>query len=51
MQIMTAAIRMPYAHVVLNCVIFLYDICQVFPKYYFNKPWFELPHNVTWTDE
>ena len=47
----------------LNSVMFphiLYDIVlyarhfllvKIFPKYYFNKLCFELPQNVTWTDE
>ena len=66
MQIMTAkitTIRTIYVHVVLNSVIFpqiLHDIVlyarhilpvKFFPKYYFNKLCFELPQNVTWTEE
>ena len=63
---MTAKIttlRTLYVHVVLNSVMFpqiLYDIVlyarhflpvKFFPKYYFYKLCFELPQNVTWTDE
>ena len=66
MQIMTAKItttRTIYVHVVLSSVIFpqiLHDIVlyarhilpvKFFPKYYFNKLCFELPQNVTWTEE
>ena len=64
MQIMTAKIttlRTLYVHVVLNSVIFpeiLYDIVlyarhflPVKSEYYFYKLCFELPQNVTWTDE
>ena len=52
-----------YVHVVLNGVIFRqisYDIApyarhfllvKFFPKYYFNKLCFQLPQNITWTDE
>ena len=65
-QIMTAKIttlRTLYVHVVSNNVMFpriLYDIVvyarhvlpvKFFPEYYFYKLWFELPQNVTWTDE
>ena len=63
---MTAKIttlRTLYVHVALNSVMFpqiLYDIVlyarhflpvKFFPKYYLNKLCFELPQNVTWTDE
>ena len=66
MQIMTAKIttlRTLYAHVVSNSVMFLeilHDIVlyarhvlpvKFFSKYYFYKLCFELPQNVTWTDE
>ena len=66
MQIMTAKIATPrtlYVHVVSNSVMFpqiLYDIvlyarhflpAKFFPEYYFYKLCFELPKNVTWTDE
>ena len=66
MPIMTArttTIRtLLYVHVVLNGVIFrqIYDIApyarhflpvKIFPKYYFNKLCFQLPQNITWTDE
>ena len=66
MQIMTPKIttlRTLYVHVVLNSVMFpeiLYDIvlyawnflpAKFFPEYYFYKVSFELPQNVTWTDE
>ena len=66
MQIMTAKItplRTLYVHVVSNSVMFpqiLYDIVlyaglflpvKFFPEYYFYKLCFELPHNITWTDE
>ena len=56
MQIMTV-------HVVSNSVMFpqiLYDIVlyarhflpvKFLPEYYFYKLCFELPQNVTWTDE
>ena len=66
MQIMTAKIttlRTLYVHVVSNSVMFpqiLYDTVlsarhflpvKLFPEYYFYKLYFELPKNVTWTDE
>ena len=66
MQIMTAKITTPrtlYVHVVWNRVMIpqiLYDIVlyarrflpvKFFPEYYFYKLCFELPQNVTWTDE
>ena len=66
MQIMTAKItslRTPYVHAVLNSVMFaqiLYEIVlcarlflsvKFFPDYYSYKLCFELPQNVTWTDE
>ena len=66
MQIMTAKITTLwtlYVHVVSNSVMFpqiLYDIVlnarhflpvKFFPEYYFYKLYFELPQNVTWTDE
>ena len=66
MQIMTAKIMTPrtlYAHVVSNSVIFpqiWFDIVlyarhflpvKFFSEYYFYKLFFELPQNVTWTDE
>ena len=66
MQIMTAEIttlRTLYVHVVSDSVMFpqiLYDIVlyardflpvKFFPEYYFYKLCFELPQNVTWTDE
>ena len=66
MQIMTAKIttlRKLYAHVVSNSVMFpeiLYYIVlyarhflpvKFFSEYYFYKLCFELPQNVTWTDE
>ena len=66
MQIMTAKIttlQTLYVHVVSNSVMFpqiLYDIvlyarhflpAKFFPEYYFYKVSFELPQNVTWTDE
>ena len=66
MQIMTAKIttlRTLYVQVVSNSVMFpqiLYDIVlyarhflpvKFFPEYYFYKLCFELPQNVTWTDE
>ena len=56
-------LRTFYVHVALNSVMFpqiLYDIVpyarhfltvKFFPKYCFNKLCFELPQNVTWTDE
>ena len=52
-----------YLHVVSNSVMFpqiLYDIVlyarhflpvKFFPEYYFYKLCFELPQNLTWTDE
>ena len=67
MQIMTAkitaALKTFYVHDVLNSAMFpqiLYDIAlyarhflpvKFFPDYYFYKLCFELPQNVTWTDE
>ena len=66
MQIMTIKIttlHTLYFHVVSNSVMFpeiLYDIVlyarrflpvKSFPEYYFYKLCFELPQNVTWTDE
>ena len=66
MQIMTAKIttlRTLYVHVVSNRVkvpqilndIVLYTWyflpVKFFPEYYFYKLYFELPQNVTWTDE
>ena len=66
MQIMpakTATIQALYIDVVLNGVIFSINFiwycsvcstlstCQVLPKYFFNKLCFELPQNVTWSDE
>ena len=66
MQIMTAKITtLPtlYIHVVSNRVMILqvlYDIVlyardflpvKFFPEYYFYKLCFELPQNLTWTDE
>ena len=66
MQIMTAKIttlRTLYVHVVSNSVMFpriLQDIglyarhflpIKFFHEYYFYKLCFELPQNVTWTDE
>ena len=67
MQIMTAkttTLRTLYVHAVLNSVMFpQFCFCDIvlyarlflpvkfFPKYYFNKLCFELPQNVTWTDE
>ena len=66
MQIMTAKIstqRMLYIHVVSNSVMFpqiLYNIvlyavhflpAKFFPECYFYKLCFELPQNVTLTDE
>ena len=66
MQIMAAKIRTPrtpYVHAVLNSVLFpqiLYEIAlyarlflpvKVFHEYYFYKLCFQLPQNVTWTDE
>ena len=66
MQIITAKITtLPtfYVLVVSNIVIFpqiLYNIVlyarhflpvEFFPEYYFYKLPFELPQNVTWTDE
>ena len=66
MSIMTAKITtLPtlYVHVVLDSVMFpqiLYDIVlharhfppvKFFPEYFFYKLCFELPQNVTWTDE
>ena len=66
MQIMTAKIttlRTFYVHVVSNSMMFpqiLYEIVlyarhflpgKFFPEYYFYKVSFELPQNVTWTDE
>ena len=66
MQIMTTKIttlRTRYVHVVSNSVMFpqiLYDIVlyarhflsvKFFPEYYFYKLCFELPQNVTWTDD
>ena len=66
MQIITTKIttlRTLYAHVVSNSVMFpeiLYDIVlyarhflpvNFFSEYYFYKLCFELPKNVTWTDE
>ena len=66
MQIMTAKIttlRTLYVHVVSHRVMIpqiLYDIViyarhflpvKFFPEYYFYKLYFELPQNVTWTDE
>ena len=66
MQIMTAEIttlRTLYVHVVSNRVKIpqiLYDVVlyarhllpvEFFPEYYFCKLYFELPQNVTWTDE
>ena len=65
-QIMTAKIttlRTLYVHVVSNRVKIpqiLYDVVlyarhflpvKFFPEYYFCKLCFELPQNVTWTDE
>ena len=66
MQTITAKIttlRTLYAYVVSNNVMFpeiLYDIVlyaqhflpvKFFSEYYFYKLYFELPQNVTWTDE
>ena len=66
MQIMTrktTTLRRLYVRVVLNGVIcpqILYDIVlyaryfllvKFFLKCYLNKACFELPQNVTWTDE
>ena len=66
MQIMTEKIttlRTLYVHVVSNSVMFsqiLYDIVlyarlflsvKIFPEYYSYKLCFELPQNLTWTDE
>ena len=66
MQIMAAKIttlRAPYVLAVLNSVMFpqiSYEIVvyarlflpvKCFPEYYFYKLCFELPQNVTWTDE
>ena len=66
MQIMTAEVttlRTLYVHVVSNSMMFpqiLYEIvlyawhflpAKFFPEYYFYKVSFELPQNVTWTDE
>ena len=66
MQIMSvkiATLRTLYVHVVSNKVMIpqiLYDIVlyarhflpvKFFPVYYFYKLYFELPQNVTWTDE
>ena len=66
MQIMTAkitALRTLYVQVVSNSAMFpqmLYDIVlyarhflpvKFFRDYYFYKLCFELPQNVTWTDE
>ena len=66
MQIKTEKItilRTLYVHVVSNSVMFpqiLYDIVlyarhflpiKFFPEYYSYKLCFELPQNVTWTDE
>ena len=60
-KIMT--LRTLYVHVVSNSVMFpqiLYDIdpyalhflpVNFFPEYYSCKLCFELPQNVTWTDE
>ena len=48
---------MLYVHVVLNSMIFpqiLHDVVpvvKIFPKYYFNKLFFQLPQKVTWNDE
>ena len=53
----------PYIHAILNSVTFpqiLYDIVlyarlflsvKFFPEYFLYKLCFELPQNVTWTDE
>ena len=66
MQIMTAKIttlRTLYVHVASKRVMIpqmVYDIVlyarhflpvKFFPEYYFYKLCFELPQNVTWTDE
>ena len=66
MQIMTAKVttlRTLYVHVISNSMMFpqiLYEIvlyawhflpAKFFPEYYFYKVSFELPQNVTWTDE
>ena len=65
MQIMTAKIttlRTLYVHVVSNSVMFpqiIYIVLyarhflpvKFFPEYYSYKLCFELPKNVTWTDE
>ena len=66
MQIMTAKIttlRTLYVHVVSNSMMFpqiLYENvlyarhflpAKFFSEYYFYKVSFELPQNVTWTDE
>ena len=66
MQIMTiknTTLHTLYFHIVSNSVMFpeiLYDIVlyarrflpvKFFPEYYFYKLCFELPQNVTWTDE
>ena len=60
-KIMT--LRTLYVHVVSNSMMFpqiLYEIVlyarrfqpvKFFPEYYFYKVSFELPRNVTWTDE
>ena len=58
----TATLQTLCVHVVLNSAIFpknLYIVIyaqhflpvKFFPKYYFKKLCFELPQNVTWTDE
>ena len=66
MQIMiakTTTIQMLYVHVVLNGVIFRqisndivryarhFQPVKLFPECYIYKLCFELPQNVTWTDE
>ena len=59
----TTTRRTLYVHLVLNGAIFpqiLYDIVSYVPyflpvkfssEYYFDKLYFQLPQNVTWTNE
>ena len=66
MQIMTTKVttwRTLYVHVALSGVVFGQMLCAIVPyardflpvkfcfKYYFNKLFFQLPQNVTWTDK
>ena len=62
MQIMTPETTL-YVHVVLNGVIFRQISYEIVPyarhflplrfslKYLFNKLYFQVPQNITWTDE